>query len=98
MAFTKGHNHSTGRPKGSQNKVTREIKQGFEALLHNNVEKLQADLDALEPKDRLQALTNLSKYILPTLKQSEVSLDAQVNGVSDEVVGDILEGLKRSKK
>jgi len=97
MRFQKGNNYGVGRPKGSSNKVTKEIKSAFEKLVADNVQGLQKDLDAMEGKDKIQALTNLSKYILPTLKQSEVQMNTEVNGVSDEAVSDILAELKRSK-
>jgi len=36
MPFEKGHNHSTGRPKGSTNKVSKEIREVSAMLLKTN--------------------------------------------------------------
>ena len=43
MPFEKGHNHSTGRPKGSTNKVSKEIREVSAMLLQGQVSN--EDLD-----------------------------------------------------
>ena len=50
--FEKGNNYSTGRPKGSPNKSTSEIKEIFSELLNNNLPQVQGWIDELEPKDK----------------------------------------------
>lgn len=93
MPFKKNDSriNRNGRPKGSTNKITDKIKSGFEKLVADNLEGLQQDLDAMSPKDKVQALSNLSKYILPTLKQSEVSLEADVK--TQELNDDMLKAI-----
>ena len=63
-----------GRKKGTSNKVTGEIKEAYSKLLKNNLTTLQDDLNALEPRDRIKAIIDLSKFILPTLRASDVSV------------------------
>jgi hypothetical protein len=60
-----------GRPKGSVNKTSNEIRDTFQNLLNNNLEKIQDDLNELEPKDRIQMLLSLANYILPKLRSTE---------------------------
>lgn len=64
-----------GRPKGSQNKATAEVRDKFRELVENNISKFQDDLDSLEPIDRLKIVLQLSKFILPTLKATELKTD-----------------------
>ncbi|MBK8081344.1 MAG: hypothetical protein IPK25_14345 [Saprospiraceae bacterium] len=42
-----------GRPKGSKNKVTIEVKEFLNNFLHDNLNTLQSDFDKLDSKDRL---------------------------------------------
>ncbi|WP_417237374.1 hypothetical protein [Bizionia paragorgiae] len=72
MANTTGQKFG-GRSKGTPNRTTVEIRERFQMLLDNNLEKIQADLDTLEPKDRLQILLQLTKFVLPTLKATNIS-------------------------
>jgi hypothetical protein len=62
-----------GRAKGAQNKDTAEIRQNFQLLIENNLATLENDLKELEPKDRIKAILDLSRFVLPTLKATELS-------------------------
>jgi hypothetical protein len=66
-----------GRPKGSVNKSSNEIREAFQMLLEDNLEKLQEDLNELAPKDRIKLLLDLSNYILPKLRTTEYKGEAQ---------------------
>ncbi|MDR3706384.1 MAG: hypothetical protein P4L28_10810 [Paludibacteraceae bacterium] len=57
-----------GRPKGSPNRSTTEIKELFSHLLDSNINRIQVDLDSLEAKDRLNFLLKLSEYVLPKMQ------------------------------
>ena len=74
MRFDKGNTKGKGRPKGSKNKSTDNIKKAFHQLITDNLEVLQEDLDDLTPKDRLKTITDLAKYVIPIQKQ----IDADV--------------------
>ena len=73
---TFGKNNS-GRPKGSVNKSSNEIRETFPLLLVNNIEKIQEDLNELEPKDRIKLLLDLSNYILPKLRSIDLQSDIE---------------------
>ena len=68
---------NTGRPKGSVGKSNNKIRETFQLLLENNLEKLQEDLNELEPKDRVKLLLNLSNYILPKLRSIDLQSDIE---------------------
>ncbi len=78
MAFEKG-NRLGGRTHGAVGKVTTKIKEAFSELLENNLERLQDDLDSLEPKDRLKIILELASYTTPKLKAVEMKADIQTN-------------------
>jgi len=75
MAFTTKTAKQAGKKssrEGSPNKTTQEIRELIKNLIEDNVIKLQADLNGLEPKDRIKAFVDLAKFVLPTLKSQEI--------------------------
>ena len=72
MPFEKGHSHSTGRPKGSQNKVSKEIRDVSAMLLQGQLDALQEKLPTLKDSDYIKAIGLLMKHVLPAQKQVEV--------------------------
>jgi len=77
--FTENNTLGRGRKVGSTNVATTTIKQNLKMLVENNMETLDADLKALSSKDRIKAIIDLCKFIIPTLKQ----VDAEVNTTTD---------------
>ena len=72
MPFEKGTSgNETGRPKGSSNKATSKVRDAYTQLLENNLEQLKDDFKDLDPKDRIKLFLDLSKYVIPQLKQVE---------------------------
>lgn len=61
-----------GRPKGSKNKVTEDIRGQFETLVQNNINQLDDDLKSMKPRERVKAIIELSRFVLPTLKSTSV--------------------------
>lgn len=64
-----------GRTKGTPNKVTKTIREQYRLLIQENLDQLSEDLKCLEPKDRIKAVLDLSKFVLPTLKATELSIE-----------------------
>ena len=79
MPFEKGHSKATGRPKGSSNKATSKVRESFTKLLESNLGQLKEDFKDLEPKDRIKLFLDLSKYVIPQLKQTDIKLDGDIN-------------------
>jgi hypothetical protein len=77
MAFSKGNNLSTGRPKGSSNKISKMIRENLALIIENQLETIEADLKRLSPEIRLRSLSTLMRFVLPTLK--EVSNESNEN-------------------
>jgi hypothetical protein len=46
-------------------------------LLNNNFNKLQSDIDLLERKDRIKTILELAKFVVPTLKSTELTTDVE---------------------
>jgi hypothetical protein len=74
MPFEKGHTYGEGRPKGSSNKNTSKVRNAYTKLLEDNLEQLKKDFKELEPKDRIKLFLDMSKYIIPQLKATELDL------------------------
>ena len=69
--FTQGNK---GKPKGALNKSSEKIRLAYAQLLEDNLETLIEDVQSLEPKERARFMLDLSKYIIPTLKATEMTL------------------------
>lgn len=68
-----------GRTKGTPNKVTQDVRQKFNQLLEDNLERMQEDLDSLTPQKRLEMVLGIAKFCLPTLK----SIDQRNSGETE---------------
>ena len=75
-----------GRTKGAVNKTTTEIREHYQKLVSDNLEQLDSDLKSLEPLQRLKMIIELSKFIVPTLKATELSLDRENNNFQPIVI------------
>lgn len=77
MGLKKGQTgNPNGRPKGTPNKVTTDLKKWVEILIDKNLSRMEKDLKQLEPKDRLLVLEKLMQYSIP--KQQSISVEAQI--------------------
>ena len=58
------------RPKGSQNKVTAEVKEQLQNLIDEVVNRI--DVDAMTTDQKLKLLQLSLHYVLPKLRSSEI--------------------------
>jgi hypothetical protein len=72
MPFKEGNNMGRGRPKGASNKSTETIKRSISMLLENNIDTVQSDLDEMQPRDRVNALLQFMKFVIPTPRAVEI--------------------------
>ena len=64
-----------GRKKGDFNSSTKDIRDKFQQLVEGQLETLEADLKALTAKDRVKAILDLSRFVIPQLRSVEVKQD-----------------------
>jgi len=76
MSFKQG-NKLGGRTPGAKGKARQKTKQAFNDLLENNLDKLQSDLDTLEPLQRLKIIIELASYIIPKQRAVEQSIEVK---------------------
>jgi len=75
MAQRKGKTgNPKGRPKGTPNKVTADLRTWISALIDGNRETFETDLKLIDPKDRLVIIERLMAFVIPKMQ----SVDATV--------------------
>jgi hypothetical protein len=80
-----------GRTKGTPNKITAEIREHYQNLITSNLDLLDDDLKSLEPMQRIKAIIELSKFVLPTLKATDLSINDEVIIDFNEVSVNLIE-------
>ena len=69
-----------GRPKGSPNKTTKEIRDSFQMFVEGNQDKFDEWISRVAEKNPAKAIelvTNLAEYILPKLSRTEVKAEIE---------------------
>lgn len=95
MAFKKGEDKNRnlkGRPKGSENKTTQELKDMISAVVAGQVQHWITDMDRIRKKNPEEAIRLTAKfidYVLP--KQTKVELEGELKHQVSKVVIEIKE-------
>lgn len=80
MAFKKGKSgNPRGRPKGAKGKAPKALLERVKLLVDSNIDKLQNDLDALPPAERVRAIIKLLDFVLPKSNSVEVAAILEAN-------------------
>jgi len=93
MAFKKGEDskrNTNGRPKGSPNKTTAELKEIITRIVGNQLEHIEKDLDKIRKNDPAEAMRLSQKfidYVLP--KQTKIDLEGELTHKVSKVVIEI---------
>ena len=77
MPFQKGHSFTKGRPKGALNKTTKVKETIAEVVEAFSASEIIKDLKEMSPNRRVDALQNLYKYLIPTMKAVEIEDNSQ---------------------
>jgi hypothetical protein len=71
MPFEKGHTYGKGRPAGSKNKNSKEIREMITQIVADNLDETKQRLSNLKDADYFKAMGMLMKHVLPQQKQIE---------------------------
>jgi len=96
MAFEKGNKLGKGRPTGSTNKASGQIRTAINAFLLDNLDTVMSTWDELEGRDKVNFWRDLLKYSVPQLQHTELTGD--LDGLSTEQLEFILSELKAEMK
>lgn len=76
MPLSKGQtNNPNGRPKGSENKNNKELRDNIKLFITENWSKIEDDLKELTPKERIDTYIRLLEYSLPKLNRTSVTIE-----------------------
>jgi len=93
MGLHKGKtNNKEGRPKGTPNKVTTNLRVLINEFLAENWDQIKEDVKKLIPKDRVYFYEKLMQYDIPKMQSTQLTTD--LDRLSDEQVDYIINELK----
>jgi replication initiation and membrane attachment protein DnaB len=78
-----------GRPKGLQNKTTKETKEFIAMFMQKKFKRVEKEFDKLEGVDAVRIYFSLVKYIMPPLAPVKVEEDNE-----DDIIQKILDNQK----
>lgn len=82
--FEKGNQYGKGRPAGSKNKTTIQIKEYMQTVSEHLEKELLADIDVLSPAERVKMWLSIQEYFIPKLSRQDTSdndnnIDVKIN-------------------
>lgn len=92
MPFQKGNKLGKGRPKGSLNRSTEQMKLTIARAVNEQLSELKKDLDEIRKEDPAKALAisiKLMEYTIPKLKAMDVKLEADVKQQIEKITVEI---------
>lgn len=89
-------NNPAGRPRGTPNKVTTELREWIAKLIDDNRQQLEQDLRALEPHQRWQVIERLMQYTTPKMQSGEakINLDQLTDTQLDTVINELSKNIE----
>ena len=93
--FRKGKSgNPAGKPKGTLNKTTTDLRAFVNELLNNNRKQIIKDLKALEAHQRVAIFEKLLGYAIPKMQSVEAKVD--YNNLSEEQLDMIIKELTKN--
>ena len=81
-----------GRPPGSQNKVSAELRQAISDFLMENVDEVRETWKDLKPQQKVMFWRDLLRYAVPVLQSTEIISDFE--RMSEAQLRQVIEELK----
>jgi len=91
MGLQKGMtNNKKGRPAGTANKVTADLRSKINAIVENQIDTIEKDLLTLKPLERLQIVDKLLSYCVPKAAQT---IEVDLQNLSDAQLEQIIKSI-----
>lgn len=106
MAFKKGQSgNPKGKPIGSKNRNTNQIRLVVQEIVNDNLENLKKDLISMPPKERAKLIIDLLAFTLPKLQAiatkdftEEIPSDKiDLSKLSDKTLRDLIKSCKENQ-
>ena len=92
--FTKGKSgNPNGRPKGSQNRATSDLRQAVKKIVDEMRDDIPGWLAKLEPAQRIDVFVKLLQFCLPNMQS--ISISSDIDLLSPEEVESEINALER---
>lgn len=73
MPFQKGNKEGKGRPPGTPNSTTAEMRAIISDIIKGNINKVKDDLKEMTPKERVDAIAKLLPYVVPRMVDANIT-------------------------
>lgn len=84
-------NNPKGRGKGTQNKVTAELRERIKTFLDGSFDSVQEDFKLLDPVQRLNFYEKMIRYVVPQMTANDLKID--FDQMSDSQLDEIVNRL-----
>jgi len=74
--YKKGESgNPTGRPIGTQNKETVNLREWLKKITVESRDQIEADIKGLKPLERCMLIVKLLEYVMPKMRETEVTIN-----------------------
>jgi hypothetical protein len=85
-------NNRAGRPKGSPNKITAEVRSILASWAETELRNISDLYAKLSPKEKSRFITNILPFIVPRMKEVDLSFSSIPEEQIDSIIKKLLDG------